>query len=132
MEKQSYYGLGRRKSSSAKVYLTPTQDKGKITVNRRDPSEYFPNKLVIQDMEQPLDLTDLKKNFDINVVVKGGGFTGQAGAIRLGIVRALLQFNPELKKILKSKKLTTRDKRVKERKKFGLYGARRAPQFTKR
>ncbi|AFQ04250.1 30S ribosomal protein S9 [Mycoplasmoides genitalium M6320] len=132
MDKKSFYGLGRRKSSTAKVYLHQSKDKGKITINRRNPSDYFPNKLVIQDMEQPLELTKLKDNFDINVVVKGGGFTGQAGAIRLGIVRALIKFNPDLKKLLKTKKLTTRDKRAKERKKFGLYGARRAPQFTKR
>lgn len=130
MENSSFYGLGRRKSSIAKVVLTPGS--GQIIVNKRKPEEYFPNKLVIQDLEQPLEITNLKNTYDINVVVSGGGFAGQAGAIRLGIARALIKINPDFKKVLKARKLITRDARIKERKKFGLYGARRRPQFTKR
>ncbi|CDN40286.1 30S ribosomal protein S9 [Mycoplasma amphoriforme] len=126
----SFYGLGRRKSSIAKVKMTPGT--GKVIINRREPGQYFPNKIVIQDMEQPLELTNTKTLYDINVVVSGGGFTGQSGAIRLGIARTLIKINPDFKKILKQRKLVTRDARCKERKKFGLYGARRAPQFTKR
>ncbi|WP_027123829.1 30S ribosomal protein S9 [Mycoplasmoides pirum] len=130
MANASFYGLGRRKTSVAKVVLTPGS--GKITVNKKNPENYFPNKIVIQDLEQPLTITESKNNYDINVVVSGGGFTGQAGAIRLGIARALIKINPDFKKKLKAYKLITRDARSKERKKFGLYGARRAPQFTKR
>lgn len=125
-----YKGLGRRKSSIAKVKLIPGT--GKISINGKKPETYFPNSLVIQDMEQPLVLTDTKKSYDVFVKVEGGGFTGQAGAIRLGIARALLIANPDFRKTLKSQKLLTRDSRVKERKKYGLYGARRSPQFTKR
>lgn len=125
-----YKGLGRRKSSVAKVKLIPGT--GKISINGKKPETYFPNSLVIQDMEQPLVLTDTKKSYDMFVKVEGGGFTGQAGAIRLGIARALLIANPDFRKTLKSQKLLTRDSRVKERKKYGLYGARRSPQFTKR
>ncbi len=130
MAKVEYKGLGRRKSSVARVRLVPGT--GKITVNERSAKEYFPNSLVIQDMEQPLVITKTKNSFDVQVKVNGGGFTGQAGAIRLGIARALMAANPDYKAILKTKKLVTRDARVKERKKFGLYGARRSPQFTKR
>lgn len=125
-----YKGLGRRKSSVAKVKLIPGT--GKISINGKKPETYFPNSLVIQDMEQPLVLTDTKTSYDVFVKVEGGGFTGQAGAIRLGIARALLIANPDFRKTLKSQKLLTRDSRVKERKKYGLYGARRSPQFTKR
>lgn len=130
MSDNLYYGLGRRKSSVAKVVLTPGT--GKLTVNKCQPDKYFPNKIIIQDLEQPLELTNTKTSYDINVVVTGGGFSGQSGAIRLGIARALVKVNPEFKKLLKKRKLITRDARSKERKKFGLYGARRAPQFTKR
>lgn len=130
MSDNLYYGLGRRKSSVAKVVLTPGT--GKLTVNKCEPDKYFPNKIIIQDLEQPLELTNTKTSYDINVVVTGGGFSGQSGAIRLGIARALVKVNPEFKKLLKKRKLITRDARSKERKKFGLYGARRAPQFTKR
>lgn len=126
----TFKGLGRRKSSTALVKLTPGS--GKLVINNRKAEDYFPNKIVIQDMRQPLEVTKTASIYDINVVVNGGGFTGQAGAIRLGIARALVNMNPELKKQLKQHKLVTRDARVKERKKFGLYGARRAPQFTKR
>lgn len=130
MVNASFYGLGRRKTSVAKVTLT--SGTGKIIVNKKTPENYFPNKIVIQDLEQPLEVTNSRNNYDINIIVSGGGFTGQAGAIRLGIARALIKINPDFKKILKTHKLVTRDARGKERKKFGLYGARRAPQFTKR
>lgn len=130
MANVEYKGLGRRKSSIAKVRMTPGT--GKITINGRTPESYFPNNLVIQDMEQPLEITKTKGTFDIQVKVLGGGFTGQAGAIRLGITRALIHANEEYKPILKKAGLVTRDARVKERKKYGLYGARRSPQFTKR
>lgn len=130
MEQAVYKGLGRRKTSVAKVILTPGT--GKIIINGVSPKEYFPNALVIQDMEQPLDITNTKSSYDIQVKVSGGGFNGQAGAIRLGISRALVSANAEFKSSLKKKKMMTRDSRVKERKKYGKYGARRSPQFTKR
>jgi small subunit ribosomal protein S9 len=130
MEKVEFKGLGRRKSSTAKVILTPGT--GNITVNGRQPHEYFPNKLVIQDMLQPLTITETTKKFDVMIRVSGGGFNGQAGAIRLGIARALVMSQKELKSPLKKKKMVTRDSRSKERKKYGKYGARRSPQFTKR
>lgn len=125
-----FKGLGRRKSSVAKVKLVPGT--GKFAINNKDPKDYFPNELVIQDMMQPLVVTNTVKSYDIQVNVSGGGFTGQAGAIRLGITRALIDVNKDFKPTLKEIGLVTRDSRVKERKKFGLYGARRAPQFTKR
>lgn len=130
IDKIEYKGLGRRKSSVARVLMVPGT--GKILINGQTPEKYFPNKLVIQDMLQPLEVTKQTNTFDINVKVIGGGFTGQAGAIRLGIARALVSCNSELKPTLKKVKLTTRDSRVKERKKYGKYGARRSPQFTKR
>lgn len=125
-----YKGLGRRKSSIAHVKLVPGT--GKFLVNQKNHNEYFPNSLVIQDMEQPLVLTNTKSNYDVYVKVVGGGFTGQAGAIRLGIARALISANKDFRKTLKVSKMLTRDPRAKERKKYGLYGARRSPQFTKR
>lgn len=130
MANVEYKGLGRRKSSIARVKLVPGN--GKILINDKQPNEYFPNSLVIQDMEQPLVLTETRNNYDVYVKVLGGGFNGQAGAIRLGIARALIVANPDFRKTLKVQKLLTRDSRVKERKKYGLYGARRRPQFTKR
>lgn len=130
MSNVEFKGLGRRKSSVARVKLVPGT--GKISINGKKPSEYFPSSLVIQDMEQPLVITETKKSYDVFVKVIGGGFTGQAGAIRLGIARALLMANQDFRKPLKSVKLLTRDPRCKERKKYGLYGARRSPQFTKR
>lgn len=130
MNKAEYKGLGRRKSSIAKVRLLTGS--GKILINKKTPNEYFPNELVIQDMMQPLTVTETAKSYDVQVSVYGGGFTGQAGAIRLGIARALIQVNNDFKKILRQNGLVTLDPRCKERKKFGLYGARRAPQFTKR
>ncbi|MDR2557822.1 MAG: 30S ribosomal protein S9 [Mycoplasmataceae bacterium] len=125
-----FKGLGRRKSSVAHVILT--EGTGKIHVNKKTLKAYFPNDLVIQDLMQPLVLLDLAKQFDVEAKVVGGGFTGQAGAIRLAITNALVALNPEYKPNLKTKHLVTRDQRVKERKKFGKYGARRSPQFTKR
>lgn len=130
MAKVEYKGLGRRKSSIARARLVPGT--GKIIINGKKPEDYFPNSLVIQDMEQPLALTETRNSYDVQVKVIGGGFTGQAGAIRLAIARALIIANEDFKKTLKSQKLLTRDSRVKERKKYGLYGARRSPQFTKR
>ena len=130
MNKNEYKGLGRRKSSIARVKLVPGT--GKTLINNRIPEDYFPNALVIQDMQLPLTLTNNLKTFDIFVKVQGGGFTGQAGAVRLGIARALLEYDEELRKKLKLQKLLTRDARSKERKKFGHYGARVSPQFTKR
>ena len=130
MAKAEFKGLGRRKSSVAKVKLVPGN--GQISINKKQPKDYFPNELVIQDMMLPLTVTNTEKSYDVFVAVNGGGFTGQAGAIRLGIARALIEVNPEFKKTLRANGLVTRDARVKERKKFGLYGARRAPQFTKR
>lgn len=130
MSKAQFKGLGRRKTSTAKVKMVPGT--GKILVNDKAPKDYFPNELVIQDMMQPLVATETVKSYDIFVKVVGGGFTGQAGAIRLGITRALIDVNPEFKPTLRGLGLVTRDARVKERKKYGLLGARRAPQFTKR
>jgi len=129
-ERVEYKGLGRRKSSVAKALMTPGS--GKILINNKTPKEYFPNALVIQDMEQPLVITDTKKSFDIQIKVTGGGFNGQAGAARLAIARALVMANPDFKSPLKKAKMMTRDSRAKERKKYGKYGARRSPQFTKR
>ena len=128
--KVEYKGLGRRKSSVARVCLVTGT--GKITVNTRDLKDYFPNMFLIQNLQQPLVLTNTKDKFDIKVKVIGGGMQGQSGAIRLGIARALVEANPEYKAVLKKNKMLTRDSRVKERKKFGKYGARRSPQFTKR
>ena len=128
--KVEYKGLGRRKTSVARVCLIPGT--GKITVNTRDLKNYFPNMFLIQNLQQPLVLTNTKDKFDIKVKVIGGGMQGQSGAIRLGIARALVEANPEYKAVLKKNKMLTRDSRVKERKKFGKYGARRSPQFTKR
>ena len=128
--KVEYKGLGRRKTSVARVYMTP--GKGEITVNNRKLNDYFPNMFLIQNLQQPLVLTNTMNQFDIKVKVIGGGTQGQSGAIRLGIARALVEANPEFKSVLKKNKMLTRDSRNKERKKFGKYGARRSPQFTKR
>jgi len=124
-----YYGTGRRKSSVARVYVVP--GKGKITVNNRDVNEYMPYETLVMDLKQPLTLTNTLDKYDVNATVKGGGFTGQAGAIRLGITRALLEAGVD-RKTLKNAGLITRDSRAKERKKYGLKGARRASQFSKR
>ena len=124
-----YYGTGRRKSSIARVYLTP--GKGKIIVNGRPVDEYMPYATLVMDLKQPLTLTGTDSKYDVNAQVKGGGFTGQTGAIRLGITRALLEAGCD-RKVLKAAGMITRDSRVKERKKYGLKAARRAPQFSKR
>ena len=124
-----YYGTGRRKSSIARVFLTP--GKGKILVNGRKVEEYFPFATLIMDLKQPLVLTGTDSKYDVTCDVHGGGFTGQTGAIRLGITRALLEAGCD-RSALKAAGMITRDSRRKERKKYGLKAARRAPQFSKR
>ncbi len=126
----SYYGTGRRKSSVARVYLVP--GKGDITVNKRGIDDYFGLETLKLIIRQPLELTGTGAKFDVKVNVFGGGLTGQAGAIRHGISRALLVADAELRPALKKAGFLTRDPRMKERKKYGLKGARRAPQFSKR
>ena len=127
----SYYGTGRRKKSIARVFMK--NGKGNITVNKRDIDEYFGLETLKTIIRQPLVATDTVNKFDINITVKGGGFSGQAGAIRHGISRALLQADEEeYRPILKKAGYLTRDPRMKERKKYGLKKARRAPQFSKR
>ena len=137
MEKKIYLGTGRRKSSVAQVKMT--SGSGKITVNGRDVREFFPYETNVMDLMQPLVATNNEKTFDIDVKVNGGGFTGQTGAIRLGITRALLEYDKvneekenSYRKVLKRAGFVTRDARQKERKKPGLKAARRAPQFSKR
>jgi len=130
MSDARYYGTGRRKSSVARVYLVPGN--GKITINKRDIDEYFGLETLKLIVKQPLELTQTLARFDVRVNVFGGGFTGQAGAIRHGISRALLDADVELRPTLKRAGFLTRDPRMKERKKYGLKGARRAPQFSKR
>ena len=125
-----YYGTGRRKSSVARVYLT--NGTGKILVNGRDVNEYMPYATLVMDLKQPLELTANTEKFDVNCTVTGGGFTGQAGAIRLGIARALLEASDDYRSPLKVAGMLTRNSRAKERKKYGLKAARRAPQFSKR
>ena len=129
-EKTKFTALGRRKRSVAKVTLVP--GKGVITVNGKDVKDYMPYETLVMDLIQPLQLADATEKYDVNVVVKGGGFSGQTGAIRLGIARALMLANAETRPILKSNGMITRDARIKERKKYGLKKARRAPQFSKR
>jgi small subunit ribosomal protein S9 len=124
-----YYGTGRRKSSVARVYVTTGT--GKIIVNERDVNEYMPYATLVMDLKQPLVLTGTDGKYDVTAYVYGGGFTGQAGAIRLGITRALLEAGCD-RATLKAAGLVTRDPRVKERKKYGLKAARKAPTFTKR
>ena len=137
-KERKFYGTGRRKSSSARVTLVP--GKGNITVNGRDVHEYFPHEVLVMDLMQPLEVTDNKETFDVIVNVRGGGYSGQTGAIRLGITRALLSYDSttakdsenSFRKPLKAAGFITRDARKKERKKPGLKKARRAPQFSKR
>ena len=137
-ETKLYYGTGRRKTSIAKVQLITGN--GKITINGRDVHEYLPYETLVMDLTQPLDLTNTREIFDVNVSVQGGGFRGQSGAIRLGITRALLEYDKttsadsenSFRKTLKPAGFITRDSRIKERKKPGLKKARRAPQFSKR
>ena len=124
------YGTGRRKSSVARVYLGPGT--GKITINKRDIDEYFGLDTLKVIVRQPLVATETSDKFDVLVNVKGGGYTGQAGAIRHGISRALLTVDGDYRPVLKKAGFLTRDPRMKERKKYGLKAARRAPQFSKR
>ena len=128
-EEIKYYGTGRRKSSVARVYVKP--GKGNIVVNGRPVDEYMPFATLVLDLKQPLTLTGSESRYDVTCNVKGGGFTGQAEAIRLGIARALLEAG-EYRSTLKVAGMLTRDARAKERKKYGLKAARRAPQFSKR
>ena len=128
--KEQFYGTGRRKSAVARVYLKA--GKGNITVNKRELDEYFGLETLKTIVRQPLVATDTEKKYDINVNVKGGGTTGQAGAIRHGIARALLKVDADFRPTLKAAGFLTRDPRMKERKKPGLKAARRAPQFSKR
>ncbi len=130
MAQVQYYGTGRRKSSVARVRLIP--GKGKITINDRTFTDYVPSGAVRLDVLQPLTLTGTETSYDVLVNVSGGGISGQAGAIRHGITRALMEVNPAYRGVLKKAGLVTRDPRAKERKKYGLKGARRAPQFSKR
>ena len=125
-----FYGTGRRKKSIARVYLVP--GKGDITINKRSIDEYFGLETLKVIVRQPLTATETADKYDVIVNVKGGGYTGQAGAIRHGIARALLQVDNEFRPTLKKAGYLTRDPRMKERKKYGLKDARRAPQFSKR
>lgn len=137
-EKKVYTGTGHRKSSIARVRMT--SGKGKLTVNGKDVNEYFPFPTLVMDLCQPLDVTNTRDKFDIEAKVNGGGFSGQTGAIRLGITKALLEYDgntdptseTSFRRILKAAGFITRDSRKKERKKPGLKKARRAPQFSKR
>ena len=124
------HATGRRKRSIAQVKMVP--GKGNIIVNGKDVNEYMPFATLVMDLKQPLVLTNNENTFDITVKVNGGGFTGQTGAIRLGITRALLLANAENRPVLKTNGMVTRDARIKERKKYGLKKSRRAPQFSKR
>ena len=130
MAKLAYYGTGRRKESIARVYLVPGT--GKITINKRDIDAYFGLETLKVVVRQPLKATETTDKFDAIVTVRGGGFTGQAGAVRHGISRALLNVDAENRPVLKKAGYLTRDPRMKERKKYGLKAARRAPQFSKR
>ena len=125
-----YRGTGRRKTSVAQVRLVPGE--GKVLINKRPLTEYFGKKTLEMVVKQPLVLTKTEGRYDIMATVKGGGVTGQAGAVRLGIARALLKADGEMRPSLKKAGFLTRDPRMKERKKYGLKGARRAPQFSKR
>lgn len=138
MKKNEIAATGKRKESIAQVKMLP--GKGNIIVNGKDVNEYMPFATLVMDIKQPLVLTNTEKNFDFNIKVKGGGFKGQAGAIRLGITKCLLEYDKAAdqtredayRKILKIEGMITRDPRVKERKKYGLKKARKAPQFSKR
>ena len=125
-----YYGTGRRKTSTARVYLRPGA--GEVQVNRKAFDRYFPNETLRMIIRQPLQLTETVNKFDLYINVTGGGPAGQAGAIRHGITRALLEYNADLRPTLKHAGLITRDPRIKERKKYGQKGARKRFQFSKR
>ena len=125
-----FYGTGRRKKAIARVYVTP--GKGNITINGRDIDEYLGLETLKVIVRQPLVATETADKYDVKVTVKGGGYTGQAGAIRHGLARALTKVDADFRPVLKKAGFLTRDPRMKERKKYGLKGARRAPQFSKR
>ena len=125
-----YYGTGRRKTSTARVFLRPGT--GAITVNHREFERYFPTDALRTQVKRPLLLTETGEKFDVLATVAGGGVNGQAGAVKLGIARALVAFNAELRKQLKKDGLLTSDSRIKERKKYGMAGARKRFQFSKR
>ncbi len=130
MATDQYYGTGKRKSSTARVFMVPGS--GQITVNKRDVTDFFCNETQRTIIRSPLNLTDNMGKFDIRATVQGGGTSGQAGAIRLGITKALIEFNSELRPKLKRAGFLTRDSRIKERKKYGQKGARKRFQFSKR
>jgi small subunit ribosomal protein S9 len=130
MATEQYYGTGRRKSSTARVYMT--KGKGEITVNNLPLDKFFARETACMVVRQPLEKLELTDNFDINATVAGGGMTGQAGAIRLGLSRALIEYDEELRKPLRAAGLLTRDAREVERKKVGLHKARKATQYSKR
>jgi small subunit ribosomal protein S9 len=125
-----YYGTGRRKTSTARVFLRPGN--GTLTINRRSFEAFFPTEALRTQIKTPLVLTETADKFDVLATVAGGGVSGQAGAVRLGIARALVEYNLELRKALKTEGLLTRDARAKERKKYGMAGARKRFQFSKR
>jgi small subunit ribosomal protein S9 len=125
-----YYGTGRRKTSTARVFLRPGT--GAVKVNSREFHDYFPTEQLRTEIRQPLVVTETADKFDILATVAGGGIAGQAGAVRLGIARALVEFNTELRLALKKEGFLTRDARMKERKKYGMAGARKRFQFSKR
>ena len=127
---EKYYGTGRRKKSIARVYVTAGT--GKITINKKDIDDYFTMETLKVMVRSPFTVTELTDKYDVTVTVRGGGTTGQAGAIRHGLARALVKMDPELRPIVKKAGYLTRDPRMKERKKYGLKAARRAPQFSKR
>ena len=129
-ETVQFYGTGRRKTSTARVFLRPGS--GRVVVNKKPLEEYFPRETLVMDLRQPLVLTESGEQFDAYITVSGGGKSGQAGAVRLGIARALLQVNPDHRGVLKPLGLLTRDARKVERKKYGRAGARRRFQFSKR
>ncbi|AOY75069.1 30S ribosomal protein S9 [Clostridium formicaceticum] len=130
MAKVAYYGTGRRKKSIARVRLVPGE--GNITINKRDIEDYLDYETLKREVRRPLEMTNTLAKYDVIATVAGGGFTGQAGALRHGISRALIKADEELRGILKKAGFLTRDARAKERKKYGLKAARRAPQFSKR
>ncbi|AKS41051.1 30S ribosomal protein S9 [Wenzhouxiangella marina] len=130
MATEQYYGTGRRKTSTARVFLR--RGNGQITVNRKPLDEFFGRKTAQMIVRQPLELVELMDKFDVNVTVKGGGTTGQAGAIRLGLARALMEYDAELRSPLRRAGFVTRDARAVERKKVGLHKARKATQYSKR
>ena len=130
MAKVQYWGTGRRKDAVARVRLVPGD--GKITINNRTFEDFFPNQTSRLIVQQPLVISDMLGRFDVICRVHGGGVTGQAGAIQLGIARALIEANPDIRPLLRRNGFLTRDPRMKERKKYGLHKARKAPQYSKR